>query len=126
MKAPRGSGAICLVEDDSLVREFTRSVLVDLGYSVHDFGNDDDALAAIDAGLPVDLLLTDIVLPGRLNGNQLGQAARSRRPDLKVLYVSGYSENAIIHHGRLDPGVELLSKPFRRVDLAMRLQNLLS
>lgn len=122
---PGGSETICLVEDDELVRRFTEATLRELGYRVTAFGNAEDALAALDNGLETDLLLTDVVLPGTMNGPQLARAVQALRPRLKVLFVSGYTQNAIVHHGRLDPGVELLSKPFRRADLAARLRRIL-
>jgi FixJ family two-component response regulator len=68
------------------------------------------------------LLLTDVVLPGRMDGPHLAKEARRINPDLKVIYMSGYTENAIVHHGRLDPGVDLLQKPFRRRDVAAKVR----
>jgi CheY-like chemotaxis protein len=124
-RPPGGSESICLVEDDDLVRRFTESTLVELGYRVCAFANAEAAFAALSGGLDADLLLTDVVLPGTMNGPQLARAAQEIKPRLKVLFVSGYTQNAIVHHGRLDPGVELLSKPFRRADLAARLRRIL-
>jgi CheY-like chemotaxis protein len=74
----------------------------------------------------VDLLFTDVIMPGGMNGRQLADEARRRRPGLKVLFTSGYTENAIVHHGRLDPGVLLLPKPYRKSDLARMLRLALS
>jgi len=74
--------------------------------------------AIIDTNEEIDLLLTDVMMPGSINGRQLAVEALNRRPSLKVLYTSGYSENAMIHDGHLDPGVLLLAKPYRKVDLA--------
>ena len=78
----------------------------------------EEALAMIDAGATPDLLFTDIIMPGGMNGRQLAEEALRRRPALKVLFTSGYTENAMIHQGRLDPGVLLLAKPYRTADLA--------
>jgi len=74
--------------------------------------------ACVDTNEGIDLLLTDVMMPGSINGRQLAVEALNRRPSLKVLYTSGYSENAMIHDGYLDPGVLLLAKPYRKVDLA--------
>jgi len=73
----------------------------------------------------VDLLFTDVVMPGGMSGRDLGTAAQALRPSLRILYTSGYTENAIIHNGRLDPGVHLLSKPYRRRDLARKVRQVL-
>jgi DNA-binding LytR/AlgR family response regulator len=72
----------------------------------------------VEAGNRFDLLFTDIIMPGAMNGRQLADEVEKRRPGSKVLYTSGYTENAIIHHGRLDTGVLLLAKPYRKSDLA--------
>ena len=72
----------------------------------------------------IDVLFTDVIMPGT-NGRQLAEAARKLRPELKVLYTSGYTENAIVHHGRLDPGVLLLAKPYRKADLARMMRQAL-
>ena len=72
----------------------------------------------IDAGATIDLLFTDVIMPGDMNGRQLADEALKRRPGLKMLFTSGYTENAIVHHGRLDPGVLLLAKPYRKSELA--------
>jgi CheY-like chemotaxis protein len=73
----------------------------------------------------VDLLFTDVVLPGGMTGAVLAEQARALRPELKVLFTTGYARNAIVHHGRLDPGVELITKPFSYSDLANRVRDLL-
>jgi CheY-like chemotaxis protein len=72
----------------------------------------------IDAGTAFDLLLTDVIMPGAMNGRRLAEEASKRRKGLKILFTSGYTETAIVHHGRLDPGVLLLPKPYRKADLA--------
>jgi PAS domain S-box-containing protein len=114
-----GEGVILVVEDDAMVRKFVVRQLERLGYRTLAAGNGAEALALIDGGEHFDLLLTDVMLGGGMTGKQLALEAGSRRPGLNVLYMSGYAENAIIHHGRLDPGVTLLSKPFRAADLEL-------
>src|SRR2546430_2670420 len=113
-----GNETVLVVEDDAMVRDFVVQQLRQLGYRTRLAENGREALAAIDDGAGIDLLLTDVILSGTLTGKQVADAAQQRRPDLKVLFMSGYTENAIVHHGRLDPGVLLLSKPFRATDLA--------
>lgn len=103
----------------------TTRCLQRLGYTVTACEDGPQALARLDTDGPFDLLLTDVVLPGGLSGNQVAAEARTRVPDFKVLYMSGYTENAIVHHGRLDRGVPLLGKPFRLADLARKVRELL-
>ena len=108
--------------DDDLVRRHAVGSLESLGYQVMAAEDGQQALDILDGGAAFDLLLTDVVLSGPLSGRQVADAALSRRPGLKVLYMSGYTENAIVHHGRLDPGVRLLHKPFRLADLARKVR----
>ena len=122
---PRGDERILLVEDDDPVRAYVAGQLADLGYRVVEARNGVEALALLQAGERFDLLFTDVVMPGGVNGPQLAEAARQHCPGLKVLYTSGYTENAIVHHGRLDPGVHLLSKPYRRHELAVKVRRVL-
>lgn len=122
---PQGSEMVLLVEDDALVRQFGVEALTGLGYSVTAFPNGLEALAAVKDGLAFDILFTDVVLPGGMNGRQLADKVRKLRPDLKVLYTSGYTQNAIVHHGRLDKGVHLLNKPFRRAELGWKIRQVL-
>src|SRR5262249_61406284 len=96
-----------------------------LGYVTLEAPNAAEALKIIDSNKPIDLLFTDIIMPGSMNGRQLSDAALQRRPSLKVLFTSGYTESAIIHHGRLDPGVLLLAKPYRTIDLARMIRKAL-
>jgi signal transduction histidine kinase/ActR/RegA family two-component response regulator len=114
----RGGETILVVEDDPLVRQYVLTQIQSLGYSTLSASNGAEALAVIDSGKEIDLLFTDVIMPGSMNGRELAEAAIKRRPDMRVLYTSGYTENAIIHHGRLDAGVLLLAKPYRRSDLA--------
>ncbi len=123
--AASGSELILLVEDDDLVRRFARQQVQALGYDVITAANGPDALKLLRERTDIDLLFTDIVMPGGMSGRELADAALHLRPGLKVLYTSGYTENAIVHHGRLDPGVRLLSKPYRREDLAAALRETL-
>ena len=113
---------ILLVEDDAMVRQFAFSQLQSLGYRVLQAETGRQALERLNAHPEIDLLFTDVVIPGGMSGRQLAEAAMALRPGLPVLYTSGYTENAIVHHGRLDPGVLLLGKPYRRAELAKKIQ----
>ncbi|MGX1318527.1 PAS domain S-box-containing protein [Bradyrhizobium sp. USDA 377] len=113
-----GHETILVVEDDRLVRDYVLAQLHALGYVTLQAANAAEALAIVAAGKPFDLLFTDVIMPGKMNGRQLADELMKTRPDLKVVYTSGYTENAIIHHGRLDSGVLLLAKPYRKSDLA--------
>ena len=117
---------ILVVEDDALVRNYVIKQVRSLGYSTLSAANAVEALAILVAGNKVDLLFTDVIMPGAMNGRQLADQVRGRWPDLKVLFTSGYTEDAIIHHGRLDPGVLLLTKPYRRSDLAAMIRKALA
>jgi PAS domain S-box-containing protein len=117
-----GNETILVVEDDPLVRAYVSAQLQSLGYKTLSAANGIEALAIVDSGAAFDLLFTDVIMPGRLNGRQLAAEIASRYPSLKVLFTSGYTENAIIHHGRLDSGVLLLAKPYRKQDLARMLR----
>ena len=121
-----GDESILIVEDDALVREYVMTQIGRFGYHTMAAGNAAEALAIIDGPEHVDLLFTDVIMPGGLNGRQLATEAQKRRPDLKVLYTSGYTENAIVHHGRLDAGVLLLPKPYLSSDLARMIRTALA
>ncbi|MDZ7685376.1 MAG: ATP-binding protein [Gammaproteobacteria bacterium] len=123
---PGGDANVLLVEDDALVRRYTCDQLIILGYQVQTAVDGREAKAMLESSEPIDVLLTDVVMPGGISGHELARLAVALRPGLKVLYMSGYTENAIVHHGRLDPGVALLSKPFRRADLARKMREVLS
>ncbi len=123
--APAGT-TVLVVEDDAAVREVAVSMLRDFGYRVFEAEDGETGLAVFQANRDaIDLLLTDVVLPGRLRGRELAERASALRPGLRVLFMSGYTENSIVHQGRLDDGVALLSKPFRRDTLARRVADLL-
>jgi CheY-like chemotaxis protein len=118
----RGGERILLVEDDDLVREHALRLLQSMGYQVTAATNGPEALDLLRRGVPCDLLFTDVIMPGGMTGPKLAEAARSLRSGLRVLYTSGYTENAIVHHGRVDPGVNLLHKPYRRPELAAKIR----
>jgi two-component system NtrC family sensor kinase len=122
----RGSETILLVEDDEEVRKFAAEVLLEQGYTVHAAGDGASALRLLDSESNIGLLFTDVVLPGGMNGRQLADEARRRKPELKVLYATGYTRNAIIHQGRLDAEVELLTKPFTAEGLAHKVRQVLN
>jgi CheY-like chemotaxis protein len=113
-----GGETILIVEDDSLVRTFVVGQINSLGYATLAAVNAAEALLIIDSSQQIDLLFTDMIMPGAMNGRQLADAALQRRAALKILFTSGYSNEAIIHHGHLDAGVLLLAKPYRKSDLA--------
>lgn len=117
-----GHERILLVEDDDMVRVHVMAQLIDLGYEVVAASTAAEALDRLRETSAFDLLFTDIVMPGGMNGRELADEARRINPSLPVLFTSGYAENAIVHHGRLDPGVQLLPKPYRRRDLAAKLR----
>ncbi|RZJ25912.1 MAG: response regulator [Haliea sp.] len=119
-----GTETILLVEDDALVRRYAHEQLTALGYRVIETPNGARALELLRSDGLIHLLFTDVVMPG-LSGRQLADQARVLRPGLKVLYTSGYTENAVMHHGRLDQGVQLLTKPYRREELARRVRGAL-
>lgn len=120
-----GDETILVVEDDRLVRNYVLTQLHSLGYVTLDAANATEAMAIVKAGHAFDLLFTDVIMPG-LNGRQLADEIQKVRPALKVLFTSGYTENAIIHHGRLDEGVVLLAKPYRKSDMAIMIRKALA
>jgi len=115
-----GGETILLVEDDDDVRAYASSVLRGLGYTVIEAGDGHDALSIIGGDEQIDLLFTDIVMPGRLSGWQVAQVARGMRPALRVLYTSGYSEHAVGEDDR--PVGAILRKPYRRRELALHVR----
>ncbi|MGG5888183.1 ATP-binding protein [Falsiroseomonas sp. HC035] len=121
-RSQRGDESVLVVEDDAMVRAHVASELGNLGYCVRAVANGQEAMEVLRGDAPVDVLFTDVVMPGGMSGPQLAASALLLRPTLRVLYTSGYTENAVVHHGRLDAGVVLLSKPYRRQELAEKLR----
>ncbi|AEQ51563.1 response regulator [Pelagibacterium halotolerans] len=121
-----GSETILVVEDDEAVRATVVEMLSDLGYRVLKASDAQSALAIVESGAAIDMLFTDVVMPGPLKSPELARKAQRAIPDLAVLFTSGYTENAIVHGGRLDTGVELLSKPYTRNALARRVRQVLA
>jgi PAS domain S-box-containing protein len=120
-----GSETILIVEDDKAVQSTAVDTLTGLGYGVLKADNAEQAIAVIRSGVHIDLLFTDVVMPGPLRSPDMAAQAMQIIPRLKVLFTSGYTRNAIVHGGRLDPGVELLSKPYSREQLAFKIRQIL-
>jgi len=121
-----GNETVLVVEDDEEVRETAMAMLVALGYRALRARNADSALMVIESGAAIDVLFTDVMMPGRLRSPELARIAQQRLPGIAVLFTSGYTENSIVHGGRLDEGVELLSKPYTQEALARRIRHVLS
>jgi CheY-like chemotaxis protein len=115
---------VLLVEDEARVLELTAASLRELGYTVLEARGAREALDQLESGAAVDLLLTDIVMP-EMNGRKLADAAIVLRPDLKVMFMTGFTKNAVVHNGVLDPGVHFLAKPFSLEELSMKLREVL-
>ncbi len=120
-----GREIILVAEDDDAVRDTTTALLTDLGYRVIATKDADAALKVIESGEPIDLLFTDVVMPGKLKSTELARLAREKLPRLGVLFTSGYTENSIVHGGRLDEGVHLLSKPYPIDALVLKIRQVL-
>jgi len=120
-----GHETILVVEDDEDLRGFTMEVLSELGYRVLGAADARSALLGVEQEPVIDLLFTDVGLPNGANGRQLADEVMRMRPSIRVLFTTGYARNAIVHHGRLDPGVELLPKPYTQPDLARRVREVL-
>jgi CheY-like chemotaxis protein len=127
--APGRSGngeTVLVVEDDEMVRRFTVEALRETGYRVLEAADGPGGLALLGRNPDTALLFTDVVLAGPLNGRKLADEALRQRPDLKVVFTTGYTRNAIIHHGRLDEGVNFLGKPFTARDLYEKIRTVLA
>jgi signal transduction histidine kinase/CheY-like chemotaxis protein len=117
-----GKERILVVEDDEEVRQAVVDMLTQIGYETLTAEDGERALALIETGISVDLLFTDVVLPGQIGSRELARKAKALLPNLRIIYTSGYTENAVIHHGRLDPEVDLLSKPYGIEELARKIR----
>lgn len=121
----RGTDTVLLVEDDLAVRTVTRQMLQRQGYTVLEAADVESAVAfTLNHEGPIDVLLTDVVMPG-MNGRELGKRLTAKRPAMKVLYMSGYTEDTVVRHGLLEPGIAYLQKPFTPDSLALKLRELL-
>jgi PAS domain S-box-containing protein len=116
---------VLVVEDDELVRDYSLQVFRELGFEPLEAGDAAAALRILDARPNIDLIFTDVVLPGGVSGRQLADEARKRAPGIKILFTTGYTRNAIVHNGTLDPGVELVTKPFTMAVLARKVLEML-
>jgi signal transduction histidine kinase/CheY-like chemotaxis protein len=121
-----GHESILVVEDDPLVRNYVSAQLEQLGYRTMVTANGPEALVAVEKGFVCDVLFTDVIMSGGMNGRQVADAVTAKLPSVRVLFTSGYTEDAIIHHGRLDPDVTLLPKPYRKADLARMIRQVLT
>jgi signal transduction histidine kinase/two-component SAPR family response regulator len=121
-----GTETILVVEDDLVVQATAVDMLTELGYRVLKANDGESALIVLQSGVPIDLLFTDVVMPGPVRSPELARQAKQLLPNIEVLFTSGYTRNAIVHGGRLDPGVDLISKPYRREDLARKIRHLLA
>jgi signal transduction histidine kinase len=121
-----GSETILVVEDEDPVRTTVMALVGGLGYRVIEAADGAAALSILEGGAPIDLLFTDVIMPGPVSSRVLAQRARELRPMMKILFTSGYTENTIVHNGRLDAGVQLISKPYGRDQLAQKLRSVLN
>ncbi|MGF9565889.1 PAS domain-containing protein [Neorhizobium sp. JUb45] len=121
-----GTETVLVVEDDDEVRATVVETLADLGYRVLTARDAQAGLTVVESGIPIDVIFTDVVMPGPLKSREMARRAKERLPNLVVLFTSGYTENSIVHGGKLDAGVELLSKPYTREALARRLRHLIA
>lgn len=122
---PAAGETILVVDDEPTVRMLIVDSLTELGYACAEAADGPSALAVLQGSAPIDLLITDVGLPGGLNGRQVADAARALRPGLKTLFITGYAENAVLNHGHIEPGMEVLTKPFAIRDLTERVERLL-
>ena len=127
-EAPRAEQGetVLVVDDEPTVRMLVTEVLGDLGYTAVEAADGPAGLRVLQSNARIDLLVTDVGLPGGLNGRQMADAARVARPSLKVLFITGYAENAVLNHGHLDPGMHVMTKPFAMEALASRIREMIT
>lgn len=117
--------SVLVVDDEPTVRMLIGEALADLGYEALEAADAASGLKILQSETKIDLLITDVGLPGGMNGKQMADAARVSRPDLKVLFITGYAENAAISNGHLEPGMHVMSKPFAMDSLAARIRSII-
>jgi CheY-like chemotaxis protein len=123
---PVGAGeTVLVIDDEPVVRMLVVDVLEELGYAALEASDGPEGLKVLQSKARVDLLISDVGLPGGLNGRQVADAARALRPDLKVLFITGYAENAVLNNGHLEHGMHVVTKPFAVEDLARRIRAIL-
>jgi len=127
-EAPRARAGetVLVVDDEETIRMLVTEVLEELGYAAIEATDAASGLQVLQSGARVDLLVTDVGLPGGMNGRQMADAARVKRPDLKVLFITGYAENAVVGNGHLEPGMHVMTKPFLMEALAGRIKELIA
>jgi CheY-like chemotaxis protein len=126
MAGPRSTpgGVVLVVDDEAMVRMLVLEVLEEMGYASLEAGDCASALEILRSDKLIDLLVTDVGMPN-MNGRQLADAARALRPDLKVLFITGYAENAVINHGHLSSGMQIMTKPFAMVALKLKITEMI-
>jgi CheY-like chemotaxis protein len=120
-----GGDVILVVDDEPLVRMVAVEILEELGYEVLEAEDGPSGIGILQSRSDIDLLVTDVGLPNGMNGRQLADAARTSRPDLKVLFITGYAENAVLNHGHLEAGMQVMTKPFSSEALAQRVKGII-
>ena len=123
--ALRGSERVLVVEDHDDLRDYVRGILGELGYQVESASTGGEALKILRDDQEFDLMLTDVVLPGGMTGRELADEAARRRPGMKVIFMTGYAGNAIVHYGRIQKGLHLISKPFTFSQLGAKVRKVL-
>jgi CheY-like chemotaxis protein len=127
LKLPRAEAGetVLVVDDEPTVRMLVGDTLAELGYQAIEAADAASGLKVLESDAEIDLLITDVGLPGGMNGKQMADAARRTRPNLKVLFITGYAENAALSNGHLEPGMHVLSKPFAMDKLASRIRSII-